>query len=263
MDLGLSNKKAMISGASRGLGFAVARLLVSEGASVMINSRDIEKLNRSRDELQLNTANKVYAVPGDVSISQDCKSMIYTASQNLGGIDLLVTNAGGPKTGKFEGMSDQDWMDAINLSFLSHIRLIREALPFLRQSSTPSVLTITSISAKQPIPDLILSNTLRAGVLGLTKTLSQELGPEGIRFNSILPGWTKTDRALSLLKSRSENNHSTIEIEMKKQASASSLNRLATPEEFANVAVFLLSPAASYITGLMLPVDGGSYKGLL
>ncbi len=263
MDLGLSNKKAIVTGASKGLGFAIARLLVTERAEVVINSRNAEKLDRSRDELQSSATNKVFSVPGDISLPVDCKMIIETSAQNLGGIDLLVTNAGGPKTGKFEEMTDQDWMDAINLSFYSHIRLIREALPYLRKSDSPSVLTITSISAKQPIPDLILSNTLRAGVLGLTKTLSQELGPEGIRFNSILPGWTKTDRALSLLKGRSEKNNSTMEIEMQKQAAATSLNRLATPEEFANVAVFLLSPAASYLTGLMLPVDGGSYKGLL
>ncbi len=154
-------------------------------------------------------------------------------------------------------------MDAINLCFFNHIRLIRAALPFLRKSSAPSVLTITSISAKQPIPDLVLSNTLRAGILGLTKTLSQELGSEGIRFNSILPGWTKTDRAVSLLQDRSAKNNTTPEIEMQKQAESTALKRMATPEEFANVAVFLLSPAASYLTGVMLPVDGGSYKALL
>lgn len=263
MDLGLKNKKAVVTGASRGLGYAVSCGLAYEGVDLTINSRDEQSLNKSMKEIQAQTPIQVHAVAGDVSSADFCNRLIQESAQLMGGIDLLVTNSGGPKTGKFETKSDEDWMEAINLCFFSHIRLIRAALPYLRLSKSPSVLTITSISAKQPIPDLIFSNTLRAGLLGLTKTLSQEIGSGGIRFNSILPGWTKTDRALSLLKDRSVKNNTSQEVEMQKQAEATSFKRLATPEEFANVAVFLLSPAASYLTGVMLPVDGGSYKGLL
>jgi 3-oxoacyl-[acyl-carrier protein] reductase len=263
MDLGLSGKKAVITGASRGLGYAIAQGLVSEGANLVINSRDSEMLSTAAAKLRTHGAGQVYSFAGDVSRPDFANVLINESANLLGGIDLLVTNSGGPKTGKFESMSDEDWMDAINLVYLSHIRLIRAALPFLRKSNTPSVLTITSISAKQPIPDLILSNSLRAGVLGLTKSLSQELGGEGIRFNSILPGWTKTDRSLSLIQDRSIKNKTTPEIEMQKQSESTALKRIATPEEFANAAVFLLSPAASYLTGVMLPVDGGSYKALL
>jgi len=262
MDLELLNKKAVVTGSSSGLGFAIARVLKDEGADLVINSRNPEKLQQAMESLQSGSGG-VTAIPGDVSSAEFCETLIRDAAKNMGGIDLLVTNSGGPKTGKFETLTDQDWMDAINLCFFSHLRLIRAALPFLKNSETPSVLTITSISAKQPIPDLILSNTLRAGVLGLTKTLSQELGIHNIRFNSILPGWTKTQRALSLLEGRSQKNNTTVEVEMEKQAEATALKRLADPEEFAKAAVFILSPAASYITGLMLPVDGGSYKGLL
>ena len=263
MDLGLKNKKAVVTGASRGLGYAVACGLASEGVELVINSRDEQSLNKSKKEIKSQAPVQVHTVAGDVSSADFCNRLIQESAQLMGGIDLLVTNSGGPKTGKFETKSDEDWMEAINLCFLSHIRLIRAALPYLRLSKSPSVLTITSISAKQPIPDLIFSNTLRAGLLGLTKTLSQELGSDGIRVNSILPGWTKTDRALSLLKDRSVKNNTSPEVEMQKQAEATSFKRLATPDEFANVAVFLLSPAASYLTGVMLPVDGGSYKGLL
>lgn len=263
MDLGLSGKKAIVTGSSQGLGFAIAQGLALEGVDLVINSRDKDLLSTSAANLRSQTKSQVFSVAGDVSRVDFCDNLINESNRLLGGIDLLVTNSGGPKTGKFETMTDDDWMEAINKCFFNHIRLIRAALPYLRKSKSPSVLTLTSISAKQPIPDLVLSNSLRAGILGLTKTLSQELGAEGIRFNSILPGWTKTNRALSLIQDRSIKNKSTPEIEMQKQSDATALKRLATPEEFANVAVFLLSPAASYLTGIMLPVDGGSYKALL
>ncbi|MBA4419882.1 MAG: 3-oxoacyl-ACP reductase [Anaerolinea sp.] len=261
MDLKLKNKKALITGASRGLGYAVARCLLSEGASVTINSREAVNLEEARNSLS--HQGKVGAIAGDVTIPTSCIALLEEAVERMGGLDLLVTNSGGPKTGRFETMSDDDWLQAFQLNFLSHVRLIRAALPYLRQSDAPSILTVTSISAKQPIPDMVLSNSLRAGVLGLTKTLSQELGSEGIRVNSILPGFTLTDRAMSLLRDRAQKNNTSMDIEIHKQSEASALKRIAAPEEFARVAVFLLSPAASYLTGLMLPVDGGAYTGLI
>ena len=141
------------------------------------------------------------------------------------------------------------------------MRFIRAALPHLKDSETASVLTITSYSVKQPIPNLVLSNSIRSATIGLTKTLALELGSEGIRFNSILPGWTETERVTELMHYRAEANGTTIEQEIEKQIQDSPLGRMATPDEFANAAIFLLSPAAGYITGVMLPVDGGMYKG--
>jgi 3-oxoacyl-[acyl-carrier protein] reductase len=176
---------------------------------------------------------------------------------------LLVTNAGGPPSGKFEAHDDFVWQNAIELSLLSHVRLIRAALPALRNSSCASVLTITSYSVKQPIPNLVLSNSIRAATVGLTKSLSQELGADGIRFNSILPGWTMTERVQELMKFRAKANNTTVEQEINRLSMEISLGRMARPEEVANAAVFLLSPAASYITGVMLTVDGGIYKGTL
>jgi 3-oxoacyl-[acyl-carrier protein] reductase len=146
---------------------------------------------------------------------------------------------------------------------MSHVRFIRSAVTHLKNSDTASVLTITSYSVKQPIPNLILSNSIRAATIGLTKSLALEFGQEGIRFNSILPGWTETERVTELMRYRAEINNSTIEYEIQKQMAECPLGRMATPEEFANAAVFLLSPAASYITGVMLTVDGGMYKGTL
>jgi 3-oxoacyl-[acyl-carrier protein] reductase len=146
---------------------------------------------------------------------------------------------------------------------MSHVRLIRAALPHLKQSKAASVLTVTSYSVKQPIPNLVLSNSIRAATVGLTKSLALELGAAGIRFNSILPAWTETERVYDLMKFRAAQNGTTVEEEIAKQSQDSPLGRMGTPEEFANAAVFLVSPAASYITGVMLTVDGGMYKGTL
>lgn len=262
MDLGLKNKKAVITGASKGLGFAVAEILGLEGAELTINSRNPQNLS-SAGNLLRKSGIAVHEIAGDVSKPEFPNMLIQQAAEKMGGIDILITNAGGPRTGKFTKLSDEDWSQAVNLSLLSHVRLIRAALPYLAESKNGSVLTITSISAKQPIPDLILSNTLRAGVLGLTKSLALELAEQNIRVNSILPSWTATERAVQLIRARAEANNSSYEVEMAKQTSAAPLGRLAEPEEFARSAVFLCSPAASYLTGVMLSVDGGSYKGLL
>ena len=166
-----------------------------------------------------------------------------------------------PPPSAFETIDDETWGKAVDTSFMSHVRLIRAALPYLRLSETPAVLTVTSMSVKQPIPNLVLSNSIRSATIGLTKTLALELGSDGIRFNSILPSWTQTSRVEQLLKDRAERNGTSLEAEMEIQNTQSALGRMATPQEFANAAAFLLSPAASYITGVMLTVDGGSYKG--
>ena len=146
---------------------------------------------------------------------------------------------------------------------MAHVRLIKAALPWLRKSDAASVLTVTSIAVKQPIANLLLSNSIRLATIGLTKSLALDLGSENIRFNSIIPGWTETERVIELMTARAKANNTTVEEETKRQAAESPFGRLAQPEEIANVAVFLVSPAASYITGAMLSVDGGAYKGML
>ncbi len=263
MDLHLQGQRALVTGASRGLGFATARGLVNEGCAVTINSRNPEKLDKALQRLVGEAQTPVFACPGDLADPAFCQQLVEDSAAQMGGIDLLVTNAGGPPAGSFESFDDTAWEQAIELSFLSHMRLIRAALPYLRESLAASVLTVTSYSVKQPIPKLILSNSIRAATVGLTKTLALELGHEGIRFNSILPGWTETERVYELMKYRTETNHTTFEEEMQTQMANCPLGRMASPEEFANVAVFLLSPAAGYVTGAMLAVDGGMYKGTL
>lgn len=263
MDLQLKGKKALVTGASQGLGYATARGLALEGCRVAINSRNPQKLTVAAQNLESETGEKGFPVPGDLTDPQSTSQIVHQAVEALGGLDLLVTNAGGPPAGGFEAFDDTTWQQAVELSFLSHVRLIRAALPYLRKSEAPSVLTVTSITVKEPLPNLILSNSVRMATAGLTKSLSQELGPEGIRFNSILPGWTVTERVESLMAQRAQANNTQPEDEFQKQSAAIPLGRMGTPEEFARAAVFLLSPAASYITGTMLPVDGGAYHGSL
>ena len=263
MDLQLKGLRALVTGASRGLGYAVARGLAGEGAQIALNSRDGTKLIPAAAALAAEMGVKVIALPGDVIDPETPGKLVAEAAQALGGLDLLVTNAGGPSSGRFDALDDIAWQRAIDLSLMCHVRLIRAALPHLRQSKAASVLTVTSYSVKQPIPNLVLSNSVRAATVGLTKSLALELGSEGIRFNSVLPGWTETERVVELMTARAKANGTTVEEEIVKQAKESPLGRMGKPEELANAAVFLLSPAAAYITGVMLTVDGGMYKGTL
>lgn len=263
MDLELTGKRALIAGASRGLGYATAKGLAQEGVHVAINSRDADAITSAAKKLAEETEVQVLPLAGDITDPSVPAKILSETVEALGGLDLLVTNSGGPAAGKFENFDDETWQKAIDLALLSHVRLIRAALPHLRQSPAASVLTITSYSVKQPIPNLVLSNSIRAATVGLTKTLALELGNEGIRFNSILPAWTETERVYELMEHRAKVNETTLEEEMTKQAADSPIGRMGRPEEFANAAVFLLSSAASYITGVMLTVDGGMYKGTL
>ncbi|MEJ2263409.1 MAG: SDR family oxidoreductase [Anaerolineales bacterium] len=263
MDLRLQGKRALVAGASRGLGYALAQGLAREGADLVINSRDPEGINAAAQKLAGETKVQVTPLPGDVANPAIPDKLIEGVVAALGGLDLLVTNSGGPPSGKFETFDDETWQYAVNLNLLSHVRLIRAALPYLRQSEAASVLTITSYSVKQPIPNLVLSNSVRAATVGLTKTLALELGSDGIRFNSILPAWTETERVHELMEYRAKANGTSLEEEFSKQTQDSPFGRMGKPEEFANAGVFLLSPAASYITGVMLTVDGGMYKGTL
>jgi 3-oxoacyl-[acyl-carrier protein] reductase len=263
MDLQLKDRSALITGSSRGLGYATALGLAKEGCRVAINSRDEAKVSAAARAISAESGTKVIGLAGDVSDPDLPEQLVGEAVRAFGGLDILITNAGGPPSGAFESFNEAAWQKAIDLSLMSHVRLIRAALPHLRQSKAASVLTVTSYSVKQPIPNLVLSNSIRAATVGLTKSLALELGREGIRFNSILPAWTETERVYELMKSRAAQNHTSVEEEITRQSRDSPLGRMGRPDEFANAAVFLVSPAASYITGIMLTVDGGMYKGTL
>ncbi len=265
MDLGLKNKVALVVAASKGLGFALAHQLVLEGAKVVICSRSQERITEAVDKLR-EVGGEETAVAGfvtDVTNPDQLIQLVNSTVGTFGGLDILVTNAGGPPGGTFETTDIASWEKAYQLTLMSVTHLVKAALPYLRQSSAPSVLTITSISVKQPIAGLLLSNAIRPAVVGLTKGLSQELGPENIRVNSILPGWTATERVGEILAYRAQQNGTTPEVEEAKITKTIPLGRMGQPAEFGNVAAFLVSPAASYVNGAMVQVDGGSYAGLL
>ena len=265
MDLGLKGKVALVAGASRGLGAATALELGREGAMVVMCSRNGKTLVRTQQAIfsESNGQTPTMLIEADLTRDADVERLVQMAATRFGRIDILITNCGGPPTGRFEDHDLQAWQAAVDVTLFSVVRLIRAALPELRKSPTPSILTFSSNSARQPVPNLTLSNSLRLAVVGLTKSLALELGPEGIRVNSILPAWTKTERVNEILAERARRNGTTVQQEADRQAEESPLGRLGTVEEFARAAVFLCSPAVPFMTGVMLPFDGGIYKATL
>ena len=261
MDLGLENRAVLVTAASKGLGKAVARRLAHEGANVAICARTEETLRQTGAEIESETGRQVLILPGDVSTPGAADDLVRATLDRFDRIDGLVINAGGPPPGRFLDLEAQDWESAVQLTLMSAVRLCYAAAPVMKEQGDGSILAMTSIAVKQPLPNLILSNSLRLGVTGLVKTLADELGPFGIRVNAICPGWTRTGRVDQLLRDRARRNDTTPEKEAAEIAAAIPLGRMASPDEFAAAATFLVSPAASYVTGVSLLVDGGMYRG--
>ncbi len=263
MDLGLRGARVLVTAASAGLGAATARRFSMEGAQVVINSRNLEKLQSTAASIVDETGNPVYTHACDVTDFASVEKLIDNAVAMLGGLDVLVTNAGGPPAGTFETFDMQAWRDATDLTLLSAVNLVRCAMPHLKQSDRAAVLAVVSLAAKQPVENLTLSNTIRPAVVGLMKTLSLESGADGVRFNSILPGVTETGRIDTLMAARAEKNNTSPEQEREKAAQSIPLQRLGKVEEFASTAVFLCSPAGGFINGVALAVDGGAIQATL
>lgn len=263
MELGLDGKVALVTAASKGLGKAVALRLAQEGARVAICARNEGPLAAASAEIEARTGQNALTIVADVADPQAAEKLVSATVEQCGRLDILVINAGGPPPGKFLELSPAAWESAVQLTLMSAVRLCYAAVPVMREQRGGAILAMTSVSVKQPLPDLILSNSLRLGVIGLVKTLADELGPFGIRVNAICPGWTRTERVEQLLRDRALRNGTTPQEEAEKIAAAIPLRRMGTPDEFANAAAFLVSPAASYITGVSLLVDGGMYRGTL
>lgn len=263
MDLGLKDMRVLVAASSSGLGAATALHCALEGARVAINGRKLDKLAKTSAYIRDATHADVLAIPGDVAHPNDARRLVEDAARQMGGLDVLVTNAGGPPAGSFDAIKNEDWQKAFDLTVMSTVNLIRAALPILRLSNNPSILAITGVSIKQPIENLLLSNSLRSAVAGFIKTLSQEVGPYGVRVNAIMPGWTRTDRVTYILKQRAEKNETSVQAVLKDITSNIPLGRMAEPDEFGKVAAFLVSPAASFIHGAMIPVDGGEIRATL
>ncbi len=262
MDLGLQGRVALVTASSKGLGRAAALLLAQEGAQVAICARDEEALDQTGFEIAA-CGGEVLALQADVSEPDAARYLVEAVLAHFGRLDVLIANAGGPPAGGFREVSEADWAAAMQLTVMSFVRLCRAAIPALVKSDAGSILAITSMSVKQPLENLILSNSLRLAVTGAVKSLADELGPEGVRVNAICPGWTRTDRVERLLSDRAARSGSTVAAEAAQIAAAVPLGRMALPDEFARAAAFLVSPAASYITGVSLLVDGGMYRGVM
>lgn len=260
MDLGLRGRAAFVAASSRGMGRAIARQFAAEGADVGMCARNAAALEAAAASVREH-GTRVVAVPADVSDAEQVVAAVERVASELGRLDALVVNAGGPPLGTFETVDDDDWHLTYELTLMSAVRMVRAALPHLRRSDAASILFVSSYSVRQPIPGLLLSNTVRTGVAGLAKSLSFELAP-GIRVNTVLPGSIATDRAVELAASRGGGERSAEEV-MAEAAKALPLQRYGTPEEFADVAVFLSSPAAGYVTGATVPVDGGLIQATL
>jgi 3-oxoacyl-[acyl-carrier protein] reductase len=266
MDLGLKGKIAIVAASSSGLGRATAATLAREGALVTVNGRDPESLARTAAEIRKETGGDVIEIAGDLRVPDACSYLVEETVRQRGGLDVLVCNAGGPPPGDFATFADQGdqaWLDAVNLNLMSTIRLSRAALPHLEARGGGSITNLVSISVKQPIPDLVLSNTARTAVIGFAKSLAGEFASKQIRVNNICPGSILTNRVFSLAKPKAEASGRPIEDVIAEDAAAIPMGRHGTPEEFANAVVFIASPAASYITGVTLQVDGGIFRGLM
>ncbi|HXA27527.1 MAG TPA: SDR family oxidoreductase [Candidatus Angelobacter sp.] len=260
MDLGLRGRAAFVAASSKGIGLAIAHAFAAEGADVAMCARNATELSTAAESVRAH-GTRVVAHAADLADASAVRSVVASAAAELGRLDILLVNAGGPPPGVFEQLSDDAWSAAHDLTLMSAVRLVRESLPHLRASDSASIVFISSYSVRQPIAGLTLSNSVRLGVSGLAKSLSFELAPH-IRVNTILPGMIATGRSIQLAAARLTPGR-TVEQVMAESAAAVPLGRYAHPDELARAAVFVASPAASYVNGATIPVDGGLIRATL
>jgi 3-oxoacyl-[acyl-carrier protein] reductase len=263
MDTGLEGKAALVGGASRGIGRAIALALAREGAMVALCARNQETLDKARDDIRNETGAKTLSLICDMSRQEDIAAAVAAAADAFGRLDIIVNNAGGPPTGTFESLEDAYWQHAIDQNLLSAVRTTREALPHLKRSGSGRIINITSVAVKQPIDGLMLSNATRLGVIGWAKTLSRELAPHGITVNNICPGNIATERLMSLIEDRAKRNKQSLEEVVSLEEARIPMGFLGEPDDVAALAVFFASSKARYITGTTIQVDGGSTTAIM
>ncbi len=262
MDLKIKGKVALVAGASAGLGLAAARALFEEGAQVAICSRDEERITKAARSISKN-AEQVLPVVCDLTRPDEIDKFVAAATEAFGKIDIILTNAGGPPLGQHDSVDEEMWSLGYNLTFMSAIRLIERVTPGMKKRKFGRIVLSTSLSAKQPIDNLLLSNTYRAGLLGYAKTISKELAPYGITVNTVMPGYTKTERLNYLARGLAEKtgrSHDDIFAEWENKIP---VGRLGKPEEYGSLVAYLASENAAFITGSAFAVDGGQAAGVL
>jgi len=262
VDLGLQGKVALVAAASQGLGRAAAFAFAREGCKVAICARNAAALEDTANAIRKATNADVVANAADVSRADGVKAFADGAMRSFGGVDVLVPNAGGPPPGGFETLADEEWAKGWELTFQSTIRLIRACLPSMRQRGGGAVVAILSMSVRQPIDNLVLSNSLRLGVVGALKTLAREVAKDRIRVNGVAPGWIATDRTIQLQRARAQRERRRIEDIQAAVLQEIPIGRMGTAEEVADLIAFLASDRASYITGVIAQIDGGLYRGI-
>src|SRR5579863_4391356 len=263
MDLGLKGRVAIVAAASKGLGRAVATEFAKEGCEVAICARTSADLERAAGEIGMATGRDIFWRALDVSKFEAVSTFVDEVDKKYGRVDICVTNAGGPPAKKFLDISLEDWRAAVELTLLSNVYFAREVLPRMQRNHWGRLITLTSVSVKQPIDGLMLSNSLRAGVAGLAKTLANEFGADGITVNNVCPGFTLTDRLEELVEKRAQDAGVAYDEILRQSTANVPIGRFARPEELAALVAFLASERASSINGTTITVDGGSTKGLL
>jgi len=263
MDLGIRGRVAVVAGSSQGLGRAIAGALAAEGADLVINSRSREKLMTVKTEIVEETGARVEVAACDLTPADGAAELIAAAESAFGKVDILVTNTGGPPAGMFEDHSVEVWDEAIQQNFNSVVNLVRAALPGMKTRRWGRIVNVTSVSVKQPVKGLILSNAIRAGVTGFAKTISNEVAEFNVTVNNVLPGFTRTERLIHLAEAVAERDGITVDDAYAGWTEEIPMARLGEPCELGSVAAFLCSEHASYVTGQSIAVDGGWIKGLI
>ncbi len=263
MDLGLKGKVAIVAASSRGMGKATAMGLAAEGARVTMLARNEADLHKAAGEVREKHRAEVLAIPADVTWHDDVKRVVGETVARWGTVNILVNNAGGPTPGVFDDLDDARWQSAFELNLLSTVRLVREVLPHLRKAGGGVIINLQSTSVKTPIDNLILSNSIRSGVIGLAKTLSLELAKDKIRVNNVLPGIVMTDRQRQMLTVWSQKLGKSFDETKRLREGEIPLGRMGDPEDVANMIVFLVSDRARYVTGVTVQVDGGLVRSMM
>jgi 3-oxoacyl-[acyl-carrier protein] reductase len=262
VDLGLAGRVGLVCGSSAGLGLAIATRLAAEGAQVAVNGRDRGRAERAAAGIRPAAGGAAQAFPADVSVPAQAEALVRGVAARFGRLDILVCNAGGPPPTTFAEAPADAWQRALDLNLLSTVHLCRAAVPLMTERRWGRIVCMTSFAARQPLPNLILSTTARAGVIGFAKCLADEVAPHGILVTTVCPGWFRTERVTDLAAARAKREGTTAEAVLAGQTATIPVGRMGQPEELASVVTFLASERASYITGAVLAVDGGYLRSI-